>query len=211
MVWARNYRPHLATRIPNANNSEISVQLGRVWREMTTDQKKPYYEEAERIKYQHRKDYPGRPTVAVVFFFFLVYQTIRSYQTVTDALVFTLWIKIICCLQMRRQKQLSWKRAEIKTCIWHTLLASADWVYQPRTRRHGSDLLSYNPLWTKHLRQTSPHIQRSHDSVRAQLTTTNNRPSTSDFPPSRADSSSDSVGTPRPAEMQKGIMLDWSH
>jgi len=30
MVWARLYRPFLASEYPNANNSEISIRLGQV-------------------------------------------------------------------------------------------------------------------------------------------------------------------------------------
>ncbi|KAF6029665.1 SOX30 [Bugula neritina] len=59
MVWAREYRPKLANRLPNANNAEISVKLGQVWNELTNDEKKPFYEEAERIKTKHKLDNPG--------------------------------------------------------------------------------------------------------------------------------------------------------
>ena len=59
MVWARHYRPHLASQFPNANNSEISIRLGQVWNDMSDEDKRPYYEEAERIKHKHKRDYPG--------------------------------------------------------------------------------------------------------------------------------------------------------
>nr|XP_006815472.1 PREDICTED: uncharacterized protein LOC102805802 [Saccoglossus kowalevskii] len=59
MVWARVYRPILAKEHPNANNAEISVKLGEVWHRMTDLQKKPYYEESQKIKDQHKKDHPG--------------------------------------------------------------------------------------------------------------------------------------------------------
>ena len=60
MVWARLYRQYLAKQLPNANNSEISIKLGQVWNEMSEEDKQPHYSEAERIKTQHRQDYPGR-------------------------------------------------------------------------------------------------------------------------------------------------------
>lgn len=59
MVWARQYRPYLAGQFPNANNSEISIRLGQVWNDMTEEEKKPFYVEAERIKNKHKQDYPG--------------------------------------------------------------------------------------------------------------------------------------------------------
>ena len=59
MVWARQYRPFLATQYPQANNSEISIRLGQVWNEMSDYEKKPFYEEAERIKNKHKQDFPG--------------------------------------------------------------------------------------------------------------------------------------------------------
>ena len=60
MVWARQYRPYLAGQFPNANNSEISIRLGQVWNDMTEEEKKPFYIEAERIKNKHKQDYPGK-------------------------------------------------------------------------------------------------------------------------------------------------------
>ena len=59
MVWARQSRPCLAAQNPNANNSEISIQLGQRWNQMTEEDKKPYYKEAEFIKHKHKLDYPG--------------------------------------------------------------------------------------------------------------------------------------------------------
>ena len=59
MIWARMYRPILSGQLHNATNSEISVRLGIVWNQMSDEQKRPFYEEAEIIKYQHRMEYPG--------------------------------------------------------------------------------------------------------------------------------------------------------
>ena len=60
MVWARQYRQKLAAQLPHATNAEISVRLGQVWNELNDDLKKPFYDEAERLKNLHRKNYPGR-------------------------------------------------------------------------------------------------------------------------------------------------------
>lgn len=59
MVWARQYRQKLASQLPNSNNAEISVKLGQVWNELTNNEKKPFYEESERIKTKHKLDNPG--------------------------------------------------------------------------------------------------------------------------------------------------------
>lgn len=59
MVWAREYRPKLANRLPNANNAEISIKLGQVWNDLSNEEKKPFYEEAERIKNKHKLENPG--------------------------------------------------------------------------------------------------------------------------------------------------------
>ncbi|XP_069755148.1 transcription factor SOX-30-like isoform X3 [Narcine bancroftii] len=59
MVWARIHRPSLAKANPNANNAEISVQLGLEWNKLTEEQKKPYYDEAQKIKEKHREEFPG--------------------------------------------------------------------------------------------------------------------------------------------------------
>ncbi|XP_069508944.1 transcription factor SOX-30 [Ambystoma mexicanum] len=59
MVWARIHRPALAKANPAANNAEISVQLGLEWNKLSEDQKKPYYDEAQKIKDKHREEFPG--------------------------------------------------------------------------------------------------------------------------------------------------------
>ncbi|CAH1257552.1 SOX30 [Branchiostoma lanceolatum] len=60
MVWARIHRPALARSHPRANNADISCQLGEKWsHELTNEDKKPYYEEACRLKSLHKKDHPG--------------------------------------------------------------------------------------------------------------------------------------------------------
>jgi len=59
MVWARMYRPKLAAQLPSANNAEISVKLGQVWNDLSIESKRPFYEEAERIKTKHKLDHPG--------------------------------------------------------------------------------------------------------------------------------------------------------
>ncbi|MEE6478259.1 hypothetical protein FKM82_011795 [Ascaphus truei] len=59
MVWARIHRPALAKANPAANNAEISVQLGLEWNKLSEEQKKPYYDEAQKIKEKHREEFPS--------------------------------------------------------------------------------------------------------------------------------------------------------
>lgn len=59
MIWARLYRSTIAKRYPNANNAEISVKLGEIWNELSTEQQRPYFDEASRLKEQHRTEHPN--------------------------------------------------------------------------------------------------------------------------------------------------------
>ncbi|XP_061194730.1 uncharacterized protein LOC133202875 [Saccostrea echinata] len=59
MLWAREFRGKLAEQMPNASNAEISVGLGQVWANLPASEKQYFYLEAERIKNQHRRDFPG--------------------------------------------------------------------------------------------------------------------------------------------------------
>ncbi|XP_051506007.1 transcription factor SOX-30-like [Myxocyprinus asiaticus] len=59
MVWSKIHRPILSKANPDANNTNISVLLGSEWSKLSEEQKKPYYEEAQKIKEQHMQKYPG--------------------------------------------------------------------------------------------------------------------------------------------------------
>lgn len=59
MIWARLYRSTIAKRYPNANNAEISVKLGEIWNELSTEQQRPYFDEASRLKEKHRNEHPN--------------------------------------------------------------------------------------------------------------------------------------------------------
>ena len=63
MVWARIHRPALAKANPAANNAEICVQLGLEWNKLSEEQKKPYYDEAQKIKEKHREEFPGNEMI----------------------------------------------------------------------------------------------------------------------------------------------------
>ncbi|KAL8624280.1 hypothetical protein ACOMHN_034003 [Nucella lapillus] len=58
MVWAQAARRKLADQYPHLHNAELSKTLGKLWRLLNEGEKKPFVDEAERLRVQHKKDYP---------------------------------------------------------------------------------------------------------------------------------------------------------
>jgi len=58
MVWAQAARRKLADQYPHLHNAELSKTLGRLWRMLSEEEKKPFMDEAERLRLKHKKDHP---------------------------------------------------------------------------------------------------------------------------------------------------------
>ena len=64
MVWAQKRRREIIEASPDLHNAEISKRLGKLWKTLSTEDKQPYVEEAERLRILHLRenpDYKYRP------------------------------------------------------------------------------------------------------------------------------------------------------
>ncbi len=58
MVWSRLQRRKIAQDNPKMHNSEISKRLGTEWKTLSEADKRPFIDEAKRIRAKHMKDHP---------------------------------------------------------------------------------------------------------------------------------------------------------
>ena len=59
MVWSQLERREIVKYAPDMHNAEISKQLGKRWKLLSEEQRKPYREEAARLKELHNVEYPN--------------------------------------------------------------------------------------------------------------------------------------------------------
>ncbi|XP_030635027.1 SRY-box transcription factor 32 [Chanos chanos] len=59
IIWTKEERRRLAQLNPDLENTDLSKILGKTWKAMSLAEKRPYMQEAERLRVQHSIDHPN--------------------------------------------------------------------------------------------------------------------------------------------------------
>ncbi|KAM8966023.1 sex-determining region Y protein-like [Sarcophilus harrisii] len=96
MVWSQTQRRKMALQNPKMHNSEISKQLGVTWKLLSDSEKRPFIDEAKRLRDKHKAEYPDykyQPRRKTKSFLKNMYNH-KDYRTkVTDSLTKTQHLK----------------------------------------------------------------------------------------------------------------------
>ena len=58
MVWSQIERQKLISSRPDLHHAGISKYLGKRWRQLSTQERRPFVEEAERLRVLHMMEFP---------------------------------------------------------------------------------------------------------------------------------------------------------
>lgn len=58
MLYAQVARRKVATKYPNLNYAKLSKTLGKIWQVLPEEERRPFIEEAERLRTQHKLEHP---------------------------------------------------------------------------------------------------------------------------------------------------------
>ncbi|GIY80838.1 transcription factor sem-2 [Caerostris darwini] len=59
MVWSQIERRKICEQQPEMHNAEISKKLGKLWKTLNSEDRKPFIDEAERLRILHSQQYPN--------------------------------------------------------------------------------------------------------------------------------------------------------